>query len=186
MADMSLTEQLQRFSSGDRAIAEIVLLEVLPKLHDIASRQLNKERYFAPLSPTELISETWIKTLHRGGFKVSDRNHFYAIAARAMRQVLVELARNRLAQIRGSGRTALPLDDLGPGEHPAIANPEQIIEIGLLMDRLEARDPTVAKVVEMHYIVGFTLQEIAEITGLSFRQIRHLWEKGRDWLKDQI
>jgi hypothetical protein len=84
-APISLTEQLQRFSGGDREIAQEVLTAVLPKLHQIAVRQLNREHYHAPITPTELINEVWIRNLHKGGWQIRDREHFYAIAARAMR-----------------------------------------------------------------------------------------------------
>jgi len=61
-----------------------------------------------------------------------------------------------------------------------------MVRIGLLMDQLEKSDLEAARVVDMHYFAGFTLDEIVQITGLSFRQVRHRWEKGRDWLKDRI
>jgi RNA polymerase sigma factor (TIGR02999 family) len=186
-ASISLTEQLQRFSGGDREIAQAVLIAVLPKLHQIAVRQLSRERYHEPVTPTELINEVWIRSLHKGGWQVRDREHFYAIAARAMRQVLVDFARNRLAQSRGSGETAASLDEthtLASG--PTTTGAEQVIEIGMLIDRLEEHDPAAARVVEMHHFAGFTLEEIADVTKLSYRQVRHRWEKGRDWLKDRL
>jgi hypothetical protein len=107
----SLTEQLQRFSGGDRIIAQEVLTAILPKLHQIAVGQLRRERFYAPVTPTELINEVWIRSLRKGGWKIKDREHFYAIAARAMRQVLVDFAQNRLAESRGSGELPSPLDE---------------------------------------------------------------------------
>ena len=186
-APVSLTEQLQRFSAGDREVAEEILVAVLPKLHQIAVSQLNRERYHAPVTPTELINEVWIRSLHKGRWQVRDRQHFYAIAARAMRQVLVDFARNRLAQARGSGEAPSPIDE----SHMTVRDSgsvgaEQVIEIGMLLDRLEDHDPAAARVVEMHHFAGFTLEEIADVTKLSFRQVRHRWEKGRDWLKDRL
>jgi ECF sigma factor len=96
----SLTEQLRLYSEGDKEVAEAVLRAVLPKLHEIAVRELRRERYIAPLSPTELINEMWMRSIDRGGWKISSRQHFYAIAALAMRRVLVDFARSRLAQRR--------------------------------------------------------------------------------------
>jgi RNA polymerase sigma factor (TIGR02999 family) len=183
---ISLTEELRHYSSGDRVIAEAVLREVLPRLHQIAIRQLQGERYVAPVSPTELINEVWLKSVREGGWTIRDREHFYAIAAHAMRQVLVDLARRRLAQSRGSGETAASLDDVDRGHHPGTASPEQVVEMGLLMDRLEKKHPAAVRVVEMHVFAGYTLEEIAEISGLSARQVRHLWEKGRNWLQDKL
>lgn len=185
-ASLSLTEQLRRFSSGEEAVAEAILREVLPKLHAIAVRELSRERFIAPLSPTELINEVWLSSLRKGGWEVKSRQHFYAIACLAMRRVLVDFARNRLAQRRGDGEVPQSLED-SPALKLSHEPPAEIIlQMGLLLDRLETVDPDAARIVDMHYFAGFTLQEIAEISGLSFRQVRHRWEKARNWLKDRM
>jgi RNA polymerase sigma factor (TIGR02999 family) len=181
-----LTEQLRRYSGGDLEVAEAVLREVLPKLHEIAVRELRRERYIAPLCPTELIHEMWIRSLSKGGWSINSREHFYAIAALAMRRVLVDFARNRLAQRRGNGETPDSLDETVSANRMGQSDLEGMVQIGSLMDKLETVNLGAARVVDMHYFAGFTLEEIAEITGLTFRQVRHRWEKGRDWLKDRI
>lgn len=186
----SLTKQLQSFSHGDREIAEAVLREVLPTLHQIAVREVRRERYISPLSPTELINEVWLRSLRKGGWNINSRQHFYAIAALAMRRVLVDFARQRLAQRRGDGEKQDSLDDAfflpRADEHAAAPDAESIVQIGMLMQQLEKSLPDAARIVDMHYFAGFTLKEIADVTGLTFRQVRHLWEKGRDWLKDRM
>ena len=181
-----LTEQLRRYSGGQLDVAEAVLRAVLPRLHQIAARELRRERFIAPLSPTELINEVWIRSLSKGGWQVTSRQHFYAIAALAMRRVLIDFARNRLAQRRGEGRAHEPLDESVLARYADSTDLEGMVRIGSLMDQLEKSDIEAARVVDMHYFAGFTFEEIAEITGLSFRQVRHRWEKGRDWLKDRI
>ena len=182
----SLTERLQLFMQGDSAVVESLLREVLPKLHQIALRELKRERYVAPLSKTELIHEVWLGSLSKGGWQIRDQGHFYALASLAMRRVLVDLARKRLALRRGAGETTLSLDEsgslLGTPAHEA----EQIVEIGILMERLEAKDPDAARMVDMHYFSGFTLEEIAKETGLTARQVRSRWEKGLKWLKRML
>src|SRR3984957_14281693 len=138
--NISLTERLQLFMQGDSAVVESLLREVLPKLHQIALRELKRERYVAPLSKTELIHEVWLSSLSKGGWEIRDQGHFYALASLAMRRVLVDLARKRLAVRRGAGETMLPLDHsslLGP----TVRDAEQIVEIGILMERLEGKDP---------------------------------------------
>jgi RNA polymerase sigma factor (TIGR02999 family) len=182
----SLTRQLQSYSGGDRDIAEAVLRKVLPTLHQIAVRELRRERYIAPLSPTELINEVWLRNLRKGGWQVNSREHFYAIAALAMRRVLVDFARQRLAQRRGEGEQSHSLEERISIERSGPPDAESVVQIGLLMERMEKAIPEAARIVDLHYFAGFTLQEIAEITGLTFRQVRHLWEKGRDWLKDRL
>src|ERR1700694_3056381 len=182
----ALTEQLRRYSGGDEQIADAVLREILPRLHQIAVRELRRERHIAPLSATELIHEVWLRNLRRGGWQIESREHFYAFAALAMRHALVDMARNRLAGRRGEGKTPLSLEDNNVPILAGGSDPETIVHIGMLMEQLERKDREVARVVDMHYFAGFTLEEIAEITGLTFRQVRHRWGKGRDWLKDRL
>lgn len=186
MADPSLTVLLQRFSAGDRNIAEVVLQAVLPELHRIAERQLRDERYLAPVQATELIDEVWLRSLGAGGWRVNDRGHFYAIAGIAMRRVLIDYARQRRAQRRGDGDAAIPIDSLSFDLRSPDGDVEKIVELGMLMEKLQDSDPQTAVVVDMHYFAGFTLEEIAEKTNLRCRQVRHRWEKGMKWLKDRI
>lgn len=178
-----LTERLRRWSAGDREIAEAVLAEVLPELHRVAVQALRRERYVAPLDPTELINEVWIRNFSKNGWKVESRNHFFAIAAQAMRWVLVDHARHRLAQRRQDAQGALDIDEL-PGA--AVVNGtdlEEIVRLGALTEKLEKFDRTAARIFDLHYFAGFSLEKIAELTGLSPRQVRSRWEKARDWLK---
>ena len=181
-----LTEQLRRFSEGDREMAEAVLPQILPELHRIAARALRRERYVAPLSATELINEVWLRTLHKGGWRIESRGHFYAMVGTAMRHVLMDLARRRLADKRGNGNSALSLEDTVVNERESESEMTAVVEICELTQRLERRHPEAARVVDLHYFVGYTYEEIAEITGLTVRQVRHRWAKGRDWLKDRL
>ena len=182
----SLTEQLKLYSGGDQQIAEQVLRAVLPKLHEIAVRELRRERQVAPVSPTELINEVWLRSLRKGGWMINDREHFFAIAAIAMRRVLVDFARSRIAQRRGDGQTSLSFEEGSLKSQGPSGDPESVVQVGILMERLDQVDPAAARIVDMHYFAGFTLEEISEITGLTFRQVRHRWEKGRDWLKRRL
>lgn len=180
----SLTERLQAFSAGDREAAEATLREVYPKLRQMAAFRVQKNGPQPPLTPTELINEVWLRHLRKGGWRIESRGDFYAIVSCAMRHVLVDLARARLAQKRGGidgWRALQPQDDAAD---PAAA--EQIVEIGLLMEQLSQARPKLAPIVDMHYFSGFSFEEIAAITGLSVRQVRHLWTRGRDWLKDSL
>lgn len=187
MAELvSLTDQLKRFSGGEREVAAAVLREVLPKLHQIAVRELRRERHIAPLSPTELINEVWLRSIGKGGWQIGSREHFYAIASLAMRRVLVDFARARSSQRRRHREESLSAPGDSPGQASILPNPEGLLQMGLLMDRLEKANPEWARIVDMHYFAGFTLDEIAEITGLTLRQARLRWEKGRDWLKDNL
>jgi RNA polymerase sigma factor (TIGR02999 family) len=185
-SNASLTQRLQLFMRGDTASADALLREVLPKLREIAVRELRKERYMAPVSRTELINELWLTSLSKGGWMIRDQGHFYALASIAMRHVLVDLARKRLAARRGGGEATLSLDGSGPIVAATLQDAEQIVEIGILMDLLEAKDSAAARVVDMHYFSGFTLEEISKETGLTLKQVRTRWEKGMTWLKRML
>lgn len=182
----SLTERLQLFMQGNVTVVDALLDEVLPRLHEIAFRELNRERYMAPLSKTELIHEVWLRSLSEGGWKIRDRGHFFALISLAMRHVLVDLARKRLALRRGGGEIVLSLGESGTLLKAPMHDAQQIVEIGILMDRLEAKDADAARIVDMHYFSGFTLEEIAHETGLTFKQVRRRWERGLKSVKRML
>ena len=185
-ASNSLTELLRKYADGDRAIADSLFREIWPELHQLAERQLSRERYTAPVTPTELISELWLRNLNRGGWSVNSREHFYAIVAIAMRRVLIDLARQRLAAVRGTGVVAESVEEGHRTELPSDDNLEQIVSVGLLMERLEKKDPLGALIADMHYFAGYTFEEIAASTGLTVRQVSYRWAKIEKWLKTQL
>jgi RNA polymerase sigma factor (TIGR02999 family) len=182
----SLTQRLQLFMQGDSTVVDALLDEVLPKLREIAVRELNRERYMAPLSKTELIHEVWISSLSKGGWQIRDQGHFYALISLAMRHILIDLARKRLAARRGGGEAPLSLEESGALLKTPLHDAQQIVEIGILMERIEAEDPDAASMVDMHYFSGFTLEEIAAKTGLTPKQARSRWERGLKWLKRML
>src|SRR5579863_10065 len=94
---ISLTGLLQQYGSGNRGIANTVFRRVSPRLRELAARLLWRERFGAPFCATELVNEAWIKGLRFGLGEIKSRDHFYAIAVKVMRQVLVDAARHRLA-----------------------------------------------------------------------------------------
>lgn len=181
----SLTQLLQRYSGGDQTIAEELFREIFPALRRLAAKQLSREHSSSLLvTPTELINEFWIRNLRRGGWTVKNRDHFYAIVAIAMRQVLIDMARARLAAIRGGDRVREPLER---GNNVATPNNlERIIEIGQLTDQLERRDAAAARIVDLRYFAGYTVEEIAEITNLDVRHVRYRWDKAQKWLKSRL
>jgi RNA polymerase sigma factor (TIGR02999 family) len=185
-SNVSLTQRLQLFMQGDSTVVDALLDEVLPKLREIAVRELNRERYMAPLSKTELVHEVWISSLSKRGWEIRNQGHFYALISLAMRRVLIDLARKRLAARRGGGEAPLSLDESGALLKAPLQDAEQIVEMGILMERLEAEDPDAARMVDMHYFSGFTLEEIAGKTGLTPKQARSRWERGLKWLKKML
>jgi RNA polymerase sigma factor (TIGR02999 family) len=168
---------------GETAAADPLLRELLPKLREIARRELRRERFAEPLSKTELIHELWLGSLSRGGWEIRDRGHFFALASLAMRRILVDMARKRLTARRGGGGE---LAITGAGAAATIEDAGRIVEIGILMDRLEESDPDAARVVDMHYFSGFTIEEIARETGLTPKQARTRWERGMKHMRRKL
>jgi RNA polymerase sigma factor (TIGR02999 family) len=177
----SLTAQLHLFSSGHRDVGDSMLREMFPRLRQIASRRLSKERY-PSFTPTELIGETWLTRLHRGGWEVENREHFFSIASRAMRHVLIDTARKRLTRARGQSAEHLSLEEAGTWLQSDAPGAEEVVALGMLMEKLEKVHPELALIVHLHYIVGYDLEEISAETGLTLRQVRHRWKKGKVWL----
>jgi RNA polymerase sigma factor (TIGR02999 family) len=187
MADNpSLTQRLQMFMQGDSSAADGLLRELLPKLRQIATRELKDERHISPVSPTELINELWVSSLSSGGWQIRDQGHFFALASLAMRRVLVDLARKRLAVFRGSGEVPLSLDHSPGLIEASVQDSATLVEIGILMDQLDAADPDAARIVDMRYFVGYTMEEIAKETGLTLKQVRTRWNRGMKWLKQML
>jgi RNA polymerase sigma factor (TIGR02999 family) len=180
----SLTGQLQLYFNGEREGGDSIVREIMPRLREVAARKLGRQGN--RITPSELIGETWLTRIHQGRWKIDDREHFFAIAGLAMEHVLTDMARRRLAARRGSGAVHVPLDEVSPCHQPIAANAEQVVAIGILMAQLAEVDEMCAAIVRAHYFVGFSLEEIAERTGLSLRQVCHRWEKGKLWLATRL
>lgn len=134
------------------------------------------------LSTTALVNEAWLKLRHVPEIRFEDRRHFVAIAARAMRQVLIDQVRDRLAQKRGGGAAAVALD----GIELAVPGLESLVEVGDALDRLEAVRPRLAEVVYLRYFAGLGDGEIADLLGIDERTVRRDWDKARGFLFDAL
>jgi RNA polymerase sigma factor (TIGR02999 family) len=181
----SLTGQLRLYSTGSKDGEDSLIREILPRLRQIAAGRLLRERH-APFTPTELIGETWLTRLQRGGWRLESREHFFRIASRAMKNVLTDSARKHLSQMRGSGAIHFSFEEVAQAPPAAVPSVDEVLSIAMLLDRLEKENPKVAMVVHLHYIVGFGLDEIAAETGLTIRQVRYRWNKGKVWLATQF
>lgn len=181
----SLTMQLRLYAAGDKAYGDTMLMEIFPRLRQIAASRLSRERYPA-FTPTELIGEAWLTRLHRGGWKIDNREHFFGVASVAMKFVLADTGRKRLTTMRGEGVQHVSIEEAASELRSATPSAEQVLAIGMLLDELKKTDPKVASIVQLHYIEGFQLDEIAAETGLTLRQVRHRWHKGKVWLATRL
>ena len=135
------------------------------------------------LQPTALINEAMLKLLGGANAAFDDRRHFFGAAARAMRQVLVDRARHRLASKRGDGVRPLPLDSALDVALPAA---DELIALDDALTRLEALDAQAARVVELRYFAGLTLEETAAVLDVSTATVKRDWAMARAWLYREL
>jgi len=174
-----ITVWLDSARAGDRAARDRVLTLLYQELHSMARRQLAGQQG-RTLDATSLVHESYLKLLGaRGAARFEDRAHFFAYAASAMRSVVVDYARNRLARKRGGD---LKRVDLPENSSSGVRLDEDLLALDVALARLQAVDGHLAKVVELRYFAGLSEQEIADLCQRSERSIRRDWQKARMFL----
>lgn len=177
-----ITLLLRRLREGDDAAAAGMMPLVYEQLRAIAGRLLRPGQAHT-LQPTALVHEAWLKVLGDKAPDFTDRVHFLAVAATAMRQVLVNHARDRRAQKRGGERERVPLDeclDLIEAESG------DVVELGELLEQLAAAAPRPAQVVEMRVFAGMTIDEVAAALATTPALIKADWRFARAFLQQRL
>ncbi len=169
---------LQRCRSGDDAAYDALFQAVYQDLRQRARAYLAGHRR-ATMSTTLLVHETYLK-LAGADLAPRDRQHFYALAARAMRQVLVDAVRRRQAKCRGGDRSRVPLDTRVLGVEDRTGS---LLDIDQALTRLGEEDRRLAQVVELHFFVGLGYAEVAELLGISERTVMRDWRAARAMLR---
>lgn len=150
----------------------------------MADRELRRERPDHTLQPTELVHEVFFRLVDQTRCRVEDRKHFLGLACRAMRQVLIDHARRRGRSKRGGGWGRVPLENL---TLPADRDDDTtIMALNQALERLMARHPDKARIVDMHFFAGFKLEECAEILGISLRTASRHWAFAQAWLAREM
>lgn len=178
-----ITELLRRSREGDRDAAEQLSSLVYAQLHRIAEGCLRSERPEHTLTATALVNEAWIRLSSGGPAGFQDRGHFFALAAKKMRQILVDYARRRTAAKRGSGKQEPLSDSLAVA---AAGDTETLLAIHQILDRLEAANPRRARWFEMRYFGGMTPEEIAEVDEMSLPTVYRELRLAQAWLFQQM
>lgn len=155
--------------------------EIYSELRRIASRYFARRSANDTLQPTEIVHEAFLR-LNGTSSVLSDKKHFAAVAALAMRQVLTDRARRRLADKRGGKRIAVTVGDIA-GETASVID---VIVVDDLLTRLEALEPRHARIVELRIFTGLTVEEISEVLSLSTRTIEKDWRFAKAWLTREI
>src|SRR5579863_10046166 len=174
-----VTTLLAAWSQGDTSAINKVIPLVYAELHRIARRAWSHNQNYNTLQPTALINEAYLKLANAEKATFQDRCHFFAVASTAMRQILVNHAKERLAGKRGGGRPDVHLDEIQPAVHEEAA---QIVALHGALDALNALDPRKSRVVEMRYFGGLTIEETAEALGVSIITVNREWRLARSWL----
>ena len=175
-----MTRLLREWAEGNQDAREQVLPLVYETLRRLARRYLQDERYAATLQPTALVHEAYVRLVESDRQDWNSRNHFYAVAARLMRQILVDHARARLAARRGGGAVKIALDAALP-----IAAPDQSADILALNDALEALadiDRRKTQIIDLRYFGGFTEEETARSLDISVATVRRQTRLAEAWL----
>ncbi|HMU62224.1 MAG TPA: sigma-70 family RNA polymerase sigma factor [Gemmatimonadales bacterium] len=175
-----MTELLHQAGAGDPTAAAAVFPLVYDELRQLAHRQLRRESSGHSLNTTALVHEAYLKLVDQTRAQIRDRAHFFAVAATAMRRILVDHARRHGAAKRGAGAKRVPLemvDGLAPDERADL-----LVALDTALVRLAALDERQARVVECRFFGGLTEEETAEALGTSTRTVKRDWAKARSWL----
>jgi RNA polymerase sigma factor (TIGR02999 family) len=178
-----VTKLLRAWGEGDRQAFDSLVSMVYEDLRHLAHGMLRAERRHLTLQTTMLVHEAYLRLVGEAGSQPTDRLHFQRIAARAMRQVLVDRARARNADKRGGGSPPLSLDEAAAVG--AIAD-GRVVAVHEALEMLEALDPPLAEIVELRFFGGLTHEEAAEALGLSPATAWRQWRTARTWLHRQL
>jgi RNA polymerase sigma factor (TIGR02999 family) len=178
-----ITPLLLRWSQGDEAALGLLLPIVYQELHHLAQSYLRRERANHTLQPTALINEAYLRLVKQDFPEWESRSHFFGVAARLMRQILVEHARAHAAEKRGGGGAPLSLDEA------LVYTSDNAAELAALDDALQALaqfDERKAHVIELRYFGGLSVAETAAALGLSLATIGHEARLARAWLQREL
>jgi RNA polymerase sigma factor (TIGR02999 family) len=180
--DEPLTALLQQAARGERDALDRVFAVLYPDLRRIAHARLRIQGGVAHLETTALVHESFLHLVDAAELTLADRKHFFTYAAKTMRNIVIDFAREHLAQRRGGGRALLQLNTSLAGSVPVADADGSLVALNDALQTLESLDPKLAQIVEMRYFAGYSEAEIAELTGLSERTVRRQWEKARAFL----
>jgi RNA polymerase sigma factor (TIGR02999 family) len=183
VSQQRVTELLSQWGEGhDAALAELTPL-VYEELRRVAHHHLGGQRPNHTLQTTALVNEAYLRLADQTNPRWQNRAHFFAVAARAMRQILVSYARTQQAQKRGGGAARVDLDEA------ALVCPQEsreIVELHEALDQLSALDARKAQIVELKYFGGLNYDEIAEVLKISRITVRRDWEFAKVWLYTEL
>jgi len=184
-----VTRILSAIEDGDRCAAEQLLPLVYDELRQLAARTLAQEKPGHTLQATALVHEAYVRLVGSGEEAASreqrwdSRGHFFAAAAEAMRRILIDRAREKRSQKRGGGRKRLDIDAIDLATR---ATPDQLLALDDALAKLAGEDPAAARLVELRYFAGLTVEEAGKALGLSTATAYRHWKYARAWLHSEL
>lgn len=178
-----ITLALRDFAKGDAAALDRVIPVIYTELRKLAAYYLRQERKEHTLQPTALVHEVYFRLVGDNQPEYQNRAHFLGVAAHAMRQILIDHARTRNAQKRGSGHAAFSLDECMDAP---LERPSALIQVDDALTALEAHDSQKAQLIEMRFFGGMTAEESAEVLGLPVHKVRGELRIAQAWLKREL
>ena len=177
------TRILAAIESGNEKAAEDLLPLVYEELRKLAAHRMAAEPPGQTLQPTALVHEAWLRLVGKDNPKWDSRAHFFGAAAEAMRRILIDNARRKRARRHGGGHQRIDIQQV---EVAAAGKDEELMAINEALEKFAALDPPKAKLVKLRYFVGLTLEQAADILGISAPTAKRWWAFARAWLFDEI
>jgi len=181
-----ITQLLGRWRDGDASALESLTERIYDQLRQLADEALGKDWAAKSLQPTELVHEAYLRLVGAQNIDWNNRSHFFAVASRLMRQILVDRARNRNAWKRGGNATKISFEsDLVDLAEPNTQSID-LVELDLALKELAHHGADLGRLVELRFFVGMTVEETAQILGVSPRTVKRDWQFAKAWLKRRL
>lgn len=178
-----VTRILTAIEQGDAKSTDELLPLVYNELRRMAAHKMASEPAGHTLQPTALVHEAWLKLVDAPAQSWQNRAHFFGAAAEAMRRILIDRARRKSRQRRGSGAEHVDLDEL---EIASPAPDDQLLALNDALDRFAALEPQQAELVKLRYFVGLKIEEAAEVLGISEATAKRWWAYAKAWLFQEL
>lgn len=178
-----ITQLLNKAQSGDKDALDRLLPLVYNELRRVAAHQLKNERGDHTLQATALVHEAYLRLLEQKEVDWRNRAHFFSIAAEMMRRILVNYAVQRNAQKRGDGAAKISLDEIVSFDN---GQNFDLVALDEALKKLSEFDADAARIVELRFFGGLTIEETAEVLGVSDSTVKREWRMAKSWLKSQM
>jgi len=183
MTDHQVTALLRQWSEGDQKALDELMPMIYDELHQLAHKHIRREEPGHILQTSALINEAYLRLIERPGMHWENRGHFFGIAARLMRHVLVDEARKRKSDKRGGDTIRVPLDEAA---NVVEQQAENVVALDDALTRLEEIDIRQSEIVELRFFGGLSIEETAEVLKVSPGTVMRDWTFARAWLRNEM